>query len=744
MGAITKWSFLLFSSIFFVATLQAQYPATGNKQRLGWQTTGDGLVYRGAISDTSTLDPSGLNNAWMLLDTVSGNLYAYRIKAWRLVSGGGGGISMPFDSVTFNINEGDASEQELKYSAEKGYLQYGGLDSVQIPLLPGIWYVRNDTSVTIPKGTVVRATGTLGASGRIKVKHMIANGTIPAMYVLGIAMHDIAVGADGYVMTQGKIRQVNTTAYSNGAVLYADVDTLGGLTQTEPGNGYLKLPIAFVVHSASNGTLAVRIDPGSSLHDLHDVDTAGRVNGSVLRYDSALKYWKASTTAGIVAGDTSVFARDFQISGTSGQVTYFNGSNTVTGDANLTWSAANRTLGINTTTTSGANIIIKNTQEPVRDAAWLPNQTFGADTTNWTKGTGWTFNGTQAVATAATGALTYTTLPDTIISGRAYEVTYTLAGYSAGTVTVALGNVSLALPAYNVTGNAVLLTPTSATGGFRFTTSTFTGNLDNIAVVEVRDPAPVLLAGQDDGSATLYNSLRMPNSNTIAFNGGGGNTTGGNNTAIGNFSIAYNTTGGSNTAIGLGSLLNNFSGSFNTGVGKDVLSANTTGQNNAAVGHSAGSLLTIGSQNTFIGSQAGGFTGQLISAQNSIAIGYQAITTASNQVVLGNTSITETVLRGNIKLTTTPATSASTYDILTINASGVIQKIPSTSVGVTSVSGTGSVSGLTLTGTVSTSGNLTLGGTLDLSAYSAAGAFTAFAAFCNVDNPPVGAACCDW
>ena len=251
--------------------------------------------------------------------------------------------TMPFDSVTFNINEGDASEQELKYSADKGYLQYGGVDSVQIPLLPGIWYVRNDTSVTIPKGTVVRASGTLGASGRIKVKHMIANGSIPAMYVLGIAMQDIAVGADGYVMTQGKIRKVNTTAYSEGAVLYADVDTLGGLTQTEPGNGYLKLPIAFVVHSASNGTLAVRVTPGSSLHDLHDVDTTGRVNRSVLQYNDTLKYWKASTTAGIVAGDTaamltnyiniadtsamlssyisntdtSVFARDFQISGST-------------------------------------------------------------------------------------------------------------------------------------------------------------------------------------------------------------------------------------------------------------------------------------------------------------------------------------------------------------------------------------------------------------------------------------------
>jgi hypothetical protein len=34
------------------------------------------------------------------------------------------------------------------------------------------------------------------------------------------------------------------------------------------------------------------------------VDTSGRVNNSVIRYDNSLGYWKASTTAGIFAGDT--------------------------------------------------------------------------------------------------------------------------------------------------------------------------------------------------------------------------------------------------------------------------------------------------------------------------------------------------------------------------------------------------------------------------------------------------------
>ena len=324
-----KWSFLLFSSFLCLQAI-AQYPATGNKMRLGWQTTGDGLVYRGAIGDTATLDPSGLNNAWMLLDTANGNLYAYRAKAWRLVSGGGGGggLTMPFDSVTFNVNETDASLRELKYSEEKGYLQYGGLDSVQIPLLPGIWYVRNDTSVTIPKGTVVRATGALGASGRIKVKHMIANGSIDAMYILGIAMQDIAVGADGYAMSQGKIRKINTQAYSEGAVLYADVDTLGGLTQTKPTGSNLKLPIAFVVHSASNGTLAVRVSPGTYLRDLHDAYITSPASNASLYYNAAQGIWR-DTTGAVLTSDTSVFARDFQISGTANRLAMFTGSNTV-------------------------------------------------------------------------------------------------------------------------------------------------------------------------------------------------------------------------------------------------------------------------------------------------------------------------------------------------------------------------------------------------------------------------------
>ena len=313
------------------------------------------------------------------------------------------------------------------------------------------------------------------------------------------------------------------------------------------------------------------------------------------------------------------------------------------------------TQTVNGAKTLTSNLILKNSQEPSR-APIVTTQGFAADTTNWTRGTGWTFNGTQAVATAATGDLTYTSSL-TITSGKAYEITYTVTGYTTGTLTVAFGGgASLALPTQNATANVVLLLPTSATGGFRFTTSTFTGNLDNVSVVEISNPAPVLFAGQDDGSATLYSSLRMPNSTTFAFGGGATYTTGSNNAANGSSSLQNNTTGSGNIANGSSALQNNTTGSNNVANGESALRSNTTGSRNVANGVSALRANTTGSNNIANGASAlqNNTTGDVnvgngeSSLQNNttgsgnIANGSSALqnnTTGSNNVANGSSAL---------------------------------------------------------------------------------------------------------
>lgn len=146
------------------------------------------------------------------------------------------------------------------------------------------------------------------------------------------------------------------------------------------------------------------------------------------------------------------------------------------------------------------------------------------------------------------------------------------------------------------------------------------------------------------------------------------NTTGGGNIAIGVEALYYNTTGYTNTALGNGAGINNTTGGRNIFLGTSSGGGNTTGQRNVYAGMEV-AFFNNGSNNTLLGEQSGLFLSdgdtQLTSLNNSvfigqgtralannqtnqIVIGYSAIGLGSNSVVLGNTSITRTQLRGQV------------------------------------------------------------------------------------------------
>ena len=195
------------------------------------------------------------------------------------------------------------------------------------------------------------------------------------------------------------------------------------------------------------------------------------------------------------------------------------------------------------------------------------------------------------------------------------------------------------------------------------------------------------------GAYTLVNNTTANQNSALGSNAMYYNTTGDNNTAVGSGCLCFNSTGISNTAIGssalegstagssvgnsnvaigvqalynssnannntaVGSLagLNVLSGTGNTVVGASVFRDNTTGSYNTAIGTTA-LFWTNRSYNTAIGVQAGntfeninsdyctyigGYTGHTSnSATNnySTAVGYNAVISASNQIVLGTSS----------------------------------------------------------------------------------------------------------
>lgn len=116
-------------------------------------------------------------------------------------------------------------------------------------------------------------------------------------------------------------------------------------------------------------------------------------------------------------------------------------------------------------------------------------------------------------------------------------------------------------------------------------------------------------------------------------------TTSSDNTGYGSESMNSNTTGTYNSAFGVRALSSNTTTNYNTAIGYEALSDATTGYSNTAVGYRALDEITTGYNLTSIGFNSGPISA-FSSVSNSTAVGYNAQNNASNQVRLGNSSVT--------------------------------------------------------------------------------------------------------
>jgi hypothetical protein len=203
-----------------------------------------------------------------------------------------------FNSLGFALDAAAAAGQGvLTWNQDEQTLDLGKGGGVTLQIgQEQLSLCRNSTASTLSNGTAVMFAGTLGNSGRLLVAPMVADGTYPGYVFFGITTQAIAPGADGFVTTFGKIRGVDTRPYSEGDVLWCNPAVPGGLTATEPQAPNLKLPVAAVISSATQGILMVRSDTGRRLADLHDVEANGSTqDGDVLTWSDANNRWQVSS-----------------------------------------------------------------------------------------------------------------------------------------------------------------------------------------------------------------------------------------------------------------------------------------------------------------------------------------------------------------------------------------------------------------------------------------------------------------
>jgi len=155
------------------------------------------------------------------------------------------------------------------------------------------------------------------------------------------------------------------------------------------------------------------------------------------------------------------------------------------------------------------------------------------------------------------------------------------------------------------------------------------------------------------GNYALQNNVGGLDNAALGYSALAANTSGSYNNSIGYQSLYNNTTGGNNNALGLYALWGNTSGTSNTGFGDQALSSDTSGNGNTAIGAWSLTYIKAESNNTGVGNVSGGYYTSINSTYlgayaapttnwfvNSTAVGYEANVTASNQVRLGNSSVT--------------------------------------------------------------------------------------------------------
>jgi hypothetical protein len=200
-----------------------------------------------SLNVTTSLTASGL--IYPTVDGTAGQV---------LTTNGAGSLSFSSSSIS------------ASYAITASYAIFAETASSALNAQDILILVKNQSGAPIAKGVVVRITGSNNASDIPRVITASYENDNNSANTLGITNQSIANGADGFVMTEGVLKGINTNAFVSGQLIY--LGATGSIIGYAPVAPLHSVRLGEVVREQSNnGSIYVRIDNGYELGELHDV-----------------------------------------------------------------------------------------------------------------------------------------------------------------------------------------------------------------------------------------------------------------------------------------------------------------------------------------------------------------------------------------------------------------------------------------------------------------------------------------
>jgi len=263
---------------------------------------------------------------------------------------------VPYTGATANVDLGEFSlsaeylaiDTDTTHSTDVGEIVWNPIDGTfDMGLLNGVVLQAGQELHFYGKASGAIGNGKAVMFAGVEGDHLLMSLADPAtinanpQYFIGVATQDFANNDFGYVTILGKVRNLDTTAFTLGSVLYFDSAnaTDGLLTETQPIAPNAKIEVAAVVRvHATQGTLMVRPHIMPKMSMIQDVYIADPANNHGLFYDLANGYWENKSIASAL-GYTPQAQLDgtgfVKASGTT--ITYDNSTYLTTTDAASTY-----------------------------------------------------------------------------------------------------------------------------------------------------------------------------------------------------------------------------------------------------------------------------------------------------------------------------------------------------------------------------------------------------------------------